>query len=122
MNICPILLAAIIQIESSGNPRAHNQREDAVGALQIRRILVDDLNRIYGPPYYSYKDRWDVGKSKEMFGKYLGYYGTQRRLGRKPTNEDFAKIWNSGPNGWKKNSSDYYWVKVEKQIKRLDRT
>jgi hypothetical protein len=49
MNICPILLAAIIQVESSGNPRAYNQREDAVGILQIRRILVDDLNRIYGP-------------------------------------------------------------------------
>jgi hypothetical protein len=121
MSVCPILLAAVIQVESSGNPRAYNQREDAVGILQIRKIVVDDLNRIYGPPYYSYKDRWDVGKSKEMFQKYMAHYGTKRRLGRKPTSEDFAKIWSGGPRGWQKQATIPYWIKVEKQIKRLDR-
>jgi hypothetical protein len=49
-----ILLAALIQVESSGNPRAYNRAEDAAGVLQIRRIFVDDLNRIYGPPYYTF--------------------------------------------------------------------
>jgi hypothetical protein len=114
-----ILLAALIQVESSGNPRAYNRAEDAVGILQIRRIFVDDLNRIYGPPFYTYEDRWDSDKSKEMARKYLRHYGTQRRLGRKPTNEDFARIINGGPNGWKKQSTEKYWVKVEKKLIQL---
>jgi hypothetical protein len=30
-----ILLAALIQVESSGNPRAYNRAEDAAGVLQF---------------------------------------------------------------------------------------
>ena len=117
--ISAVLLSALIQVESGGNPRAHNKVEDAAGVLQIRRIFVDDLNRIYRPPYYTYKDRWDSAKSKEMATKYLVHYGTMRRLGRKPTQEDFARIFNGGPNGWKKDSTKKYWVKVEKELKQL---
>lgn len=119
MIIPAVLLSALIQVESSNNPRAHNKAEDAVGVLQIRRIFVDDLNRIYGPPHYTYADRWDSQKSKEMATKYLMHYGTTRRLGRKPTQEDFARIMNGGPNGWKKDSTKKYWVKVEKELKQL---
>ena len=40
------IMNAIIQVESRGNPKAHAQGEDAVGILQIRKCMVDDVNRI----------------------------------------------------------------------------
>ena len=40
------LLSAIIHIESSNNDSAYNAYEDAVGCLQIRKTMVNDVNRI----------------------------------------------------------------------------
>ena len=40
------LLSAIIHVESSNNDSAYNAYEDAVGCLQIRKCMVDDVNRI----------------------------------------------------------------------------
>jgi hypothetical protein len=56
-------------------------------------------------------------KSERMCKEYLTHYGTEKRLGRKPTAEDLARIWNKGPNGYKKDSAKKYWVKVEKILK-----
>jgi len=119
--ISAVLLAALIQVESSGDPLAYNKAEDAAGVLQIRRIFVDDINRIYGPPFYTYEDRWGTEKSKDMVQKYIRHYGTERRLGRRPTNEDFARIMNGGPNGWRKQSTEKYWVRVQKKIEQLEK-
>ena len=51
---------------------------------------------------------------------YMNRYATEARLGRKPTNEDIARIHNGGPNGYKKESTLKYWKKVEKclQLKK----
>ena len=40
------IINALIQIESGGNDNAYCIEEDAVGALQIRRTMVRDVNRI----------------------------------------------------------------------------
>ena len=40
------LLSALIMVESSNNDSAYNASEDAVGCLQIRKCMVDDVNRI----------------------------------------------------------------------------
>ena len=42
----PDLVKALIQVESSGRDNAHNISEDAVGCLQIRPIMVREVNRI----------------------------------------------------------------------------
>jgi len=110
------LIPALIQVESGGNERAFNKREDSAGVLQIQRVVVTDVNRIYGT-HYTYHDRFDKDKSREICLKYLQHYGTEKRLGHKPTQQDFARIWNSGPNGWRKDSSLKYWVKVRPLIK-----
>lgn len=109
------LIPAIAAVESNNNSNAHNSQEDAVGLLQIRKICVDDVNR-FSPIKYTYQDRWDAGKSKEIFVRYVGHYGTLERLGRKPTQEDYARIWNAGPNGYKKDSSKKYWIKVKNKL------
>lgn len=103
------LLSAVIHVESRGNINAHNVGEDAVGVLQIRPIMVKEVNRVLGFDKYTLKDRWDKQKSIEMFN--VIRYNTPN-----PTNEKIARNWNGGPNGYKKKSTLKYWGKVQKQL------
>ena len=90
------LLSAIIHVESSNNDSAYNSYEDAVGCLQIRKCMVDDVNRILHKQKsdlrFSYDDRWLRDKSVKMFDIYCKYYGLI-------TAEEIARCWNGGPRG-----------------------
>jgi len=103
------LVNAIIHVESRGDIHAHNVSEDAVGVLQIRPIMVKEVNRVLGFDKYTLQDRWDKQKSIEMFN-------VIRQNTPNPTNEKIARNWNGGPNGYKKNSTLKYWQKVKKQL------
>lgn len=74
----PNLVKALIQVESSGRDNAHNISEDAVGCLQIRPIMVREVNRILhkqgGTFRFKLKDRWDRDKSLEMFHVWREYH------------------------------------------------
>ena len=63
------IVLGMIQVESNGNDEAYNESEDAVGCLQIRPIMVREVNRILkmkGEEYrFKMKDRWDREKSLE---------------------------------------------------------
>ena len=61
---------------------------------------------------YTHADALDPEKARAICRAYLSIYCTERRLGRKPTMEDAARIWNGGPNGYKKASTEKYWQKV----------
>ena len=43
----------------------------------------------------------------------MNRYATFQRLGRFPTCEDYARIHNGGPNGYKQSWTDGYWEKIE---------
>ena len=103
------LVNAIIHVESRGDVNAHNVSEDAVGVLQIRPIMVKEVNRVLGFDKYTLQDRWDKKKSIEMFN--VIRYNTPN-----PTNEKIARNWNGGPNGYKKKSTLKYWQKVKQQL------
>jgi hypothetical protein len=45
-------------------------------------------------------------------------YAAPKWLGKEPTLEDKARIWNGGPGGWKKSATIVYWAKVQKAIRR----
>ncbi len=64
------LLSAIIHVESSNNDSAYRANEDAVGCLQIRKCMVNDVNRILrrqkSDLRFSYDDRWLRNKSIKM--------------------------------------------------------
>ena len=45
LNIEP-LIEAMIMVESRGNDSAYSKKEEAVGCLQIRPIMVREVNRI----------------------------------------------------------------------------
>lgn len=49
----------------------------------------------------------------DIFMAYMDKYATVERLGREPTMEDIARIHNGGPNGYKKESTKAYWLKVK---------
>jgi len=107
------IINALIQIESGGNDDAYCVEEDAVGALQIRRTMVRDVNRILkrqgSETRYEYKDRWCRQKSIEMFNIYRDYYNLI-------TPEEIARCWNGGPKGIYKPATIAYWNKVKNHL------
>lgn len=86
------LIDAIALVESSGNPKAHNVGEDAIGLLQIRPGVVKDLQQ--AGHKYTLEDRWDPSKSREMFRLYIRLYAPKGASWA-----DVARIWNGGPKG-----------------------
>ena len=107
------LLSAIIHVESSNNDSAYNVYEDAVGCLQIRKTMVNDVNRILrrqkSDLRFSYDDRWLRNKSIKMFDIYCKHYGLT-------TAEEIARCWNGGPRGMQNKMTANYWKKVKNQL------
>ena len=103
------LIAAIIHVESRGDSMACNAGEDAVGVLQIRPIMVREVNRLLKENKYTLADRWSKSKSIEMFNVIKDHTTN-------PTNEILARNWNGGWNGYKKKSTLKYWQKVKRKL------
>lgn len=107
------LLSALMMVESRNNDSAHAVGEDAVGCLQIRKTMVDDVNRILkrqGKTFrYSYEDRWLRNRSIKMFDIYCKHYGLT-------TAEEIARCWNGGPRGMQNEMTAGYWKKVKKNL------
>jgi hypothetical protein len=116
------LIQALIQVESRGNDRAFGDRtkeEKAYGPLQVRQPCVDDVNRRYGTTIKAKDLLGDRAKSTWVCQKYLEMYATQKQLGKEPTYEDMARIWNGGPHGWKRSNTVVYWSKVNRQLEKI---
>lgn len=117
MNALATLILALLFVESGGVQNPPPGRDGEVGPLQIRTIVVDDLNRLgYS---FTYDDRHSLEKSKAMCRAYLSHYATRARLGRQPTMQDMARIWNGGPDGWREPETLPYWQKVKRALKKL---
>jgi hypothetical protein len=97
-------------VESGFDDSAYAKGEDAVGVLQIRKTMVDDVNRILKRQKkdyrFTYDDRWCRNKSIQMFDIYVMHYGLS-------TAEEVARCWNGGPRGMDKEATVYYWNKVQ---------
>lgn len=107
-------IEAIAYVESKHHWNASGDGGKAIGYLQIHKIYVDDVNRILGINRYTYEDRWDPEKSREMTRIYLRHYATIKRLGHEPTYIDYAAIHNAGPRGFR-------WVESNPGIKKYIR-
>jgi hypothetical protein len=73
--------------------------------------MVDDVNRILGKDKYSYDDRKDCIKSREMFHVYTDHYSADE------SDEVKARRWNGGPKGETKKATEAYWKKVQACLK-----
>ena len=112
------LLDAIQAVESNGNERAIGDNGKAVGAFQIHKIYVDDVNS-FSSEKFTYEDRNDKEKSQKIVKLYLEHYGKnyEKKTGKKATNEVLARIHNGGPKGHNKEATKNYWKKVENNLK-----
>lgn len=110
------VMNAIIQVESKGNPKAHNRNGDCVGILQITKVCVRECNNILKErdikKRYTYTDRWDADKSKEMFRLFQSKYNPTGDM------EKAARLWNGGIN-YKRNprKTNKYWAAVKRKLK-----
>ena len=78
----------------------------AVGPLQLHRCVVDDVN-FYCKTDYSYADRRDLEKSKQIARLYIELWLDRNK-------EELAvRIFNGGPRGWRKKATDKYWQDIK---------
>ena len=96
------LIEAMAFIESGGNPNAVgdiNLGKPSVGLLQIRPIMVREVNRILKrqglDKKFKNSDRRDSAKSIEMFNIWANAYHLNSSY------EKMARNWNGGPRGYR---------------------
>ena len=110
------LIEAMIWVESRDNDSAYNKREDAVGCLQIRPIMLRECNRILElqnvEKRYTLQDRWSRTKSVQIFYVVNNYHHENA------TYEEIARAWNGGPNWAQKGGTKRYWNKVQSKLKK----
>ena len=114
----PKLVDAMIQVESRGIEDAVGDSHlgaPSIGVLQIRPIMVKEINRILKEEVYTLEDRFSREKSIEMFEIWKNHYH------KNSSDEVIARCWNGGPNGWKREATEYYWKKVTKARAEISR-
>ena len=106
------LVEAMVWVESKGK---EDVRENG-RILQIRPIMVNDVNRILNlnkdDRFYTLDDRWDKEKSIEMFYVFVDYYHKESSY------EEIARCWNGGPKGLQKKQTKKYWKKVQNTLNK----
>ena len=109
----PLLLSALIQIESHGNDLARG-RHGELGALQIKPIMVRDANRLMGT---SYTHAQVTNRATSIFiaNAYLSHYGKHL------SDESLARLWQGGPKALKRSSSRAYGRRVMLKLSSLEK-
>lgn len=113
------LLDALEQVESGGNEHAVGDNGWAIGCLQIHECVVDEVNRLFG-----WTCDWEYHcfhreTSRAICRAYLQHWGAvyeRRHPGKTADDQVLARIWNGGPNGWRKPATLAYWTKVSKHL------
>jgi len=112
------LVSALILVESRGNDSAIGDRHlvgnEAVGALQIRPIMVREVNRILkiqkSDKRFKLSNRFDRNKTIEMFYVWKNFHHKDSDF------ETIARNWNGGPKGYKNPRTEKYWNKVQAEL------
>jgi hypothetical protein len=121
MKIKDVIFSSIAWIESTHNPKAVS-RDGSVGIVQIKSVMVKEVNRICEmkgiEKRFTLADRKNKEKSEEMFWIYQKFYNPNINLNdiSKKEMELIARKWNGGPQGHKKKATKKYWNKVNRRI------
>jgi len=110
----PLLLSALIQIESGGNDQAKG-RHGELGALQIKSIMVRDINRIMGT-HYAHNQVTNRAISIFIAESYFAHYGQHL------SDESLARLWQGGPKALKRSSTRAYGRRVMRQLQSMDKS
>ena len=80
------LAAALSFVESRDDDRAYNASSGALGRRQMKRIYVDEVNRILRlkrkQKRYRYDDRTNPVKAREMFEIYQSHHNPKKDIDR----------------------------------------
>ena len=111
------LVEALIYVESRGKEDAVGDTHlgaPSIGVLQIRPIMVREVNRILkqkkSDKKFKLKARFSRDKSIEMFMVWKNFHHPNDGF------EKIARNWNGGPKGYRFKRTEYYWNKVRKQL------
>ena len=116
------LIAILISIESGGDINAINHEENAVGALQIRPIMIRQVNKIVkefgGECVFDVDDCLSRGLSIRMCSFFLENQRDRyvERHGRMPSDLELALSWQSG-GIFNKPSEKYKQKLIRKGVK-----
>ncbi len=110
------LVNAIHQVEAQGKMEnvAAGDNGLAVGPLQIHRVCWQDAVEYDKSIGGTYEDCKSYSYSVKIFTAYLNRYGKQ--FIQTNNYEYLSRIWNGGPNGYKKKATVGYWEKVKSHI------
>ena len=108
----PLLLSALIAVESGGNDRAVGKHGE-LGPLQIKSILVRDVNR-FAHTRYAHKDVTNRQVSIDIATRYLAHYGENL------SDESLARIWQGGPRGHRNSSTRAYGRRVMRTLRSME--
>lgn len=95
----------------------------AYGLYQIRKPYLDDVYRLYGAEMVrtfgrrlTLADMQNRQAAEWVCWRYLDHYGERYRkaTGRSPDIYVYTRIHNGGPNGWAKQSTIPYMLKVQR--------
>ena len=106
------LIGRIAAVESGGRTNVVGDHGKAFGPLQIHQAALTDYERWTGQRVTLDQCR-SMTTSRAVCAAYLAHYATAARIGRPVTDEDRARVWNGGPNGWRKSATVAYWRKFE---------
>lgn len=124
---------ALMQESLNGKLTQGDVRDGVVysyGPLQIRKVfpaeqaayekqragkpmsgsfVLDEVNDRRKTPY-TLEDAKDWDKAKDIYKSYLAIHGKRffDKYKRNPTEEEYWRMWNGGPNGYKKDSTKAY--------------
>jgi hypothetical protein len=109
-------------VETNSNPLAIGDRGRSFGILQIQKICVDDVNRIYKTSY-THRQMFQPQCAREVFYLYInaGIDRFERLYKREPTEKDIVRMWNGSIyNGYKKTSTIKYYRKYRAVKVKID--
>lgn len=101
------LILAIIYVECRYVNYSDSSNCGAKGCLQIKRVAVDEANRIVGFNKFSYEDVDDINKSIDIF------ITIQSRHNPQMNPRKAALIWNCHKN--------WYWKLVRRKLRDLNK-
>ena len=120
-----LFLKALALVESGGNPEAIGDGGASWGKYQLQAAYVQDAsewglaNGVIAKPF-KHEDALNPERAELIIYCYMKRYATPKRLGRQPTMEDWTRIHNGGPNGYRKlEATQPHWNKVKKELERM---
>jgi hypothetical protein len=99
-------------VETRGNPDSIGDNGTSFGILQIQLNAIKDVNKRYNT-HYTHQDAFNIKCAEEIFKLYTQMWSEhlEKKENRKVTTEDIVRIWNGGPRGYKRTSTDVYYEK-----------